>query len=529
MIRPKIAILLTAVLMLCTFCVSGFTADKPNIIIFLADDLGYADIGVNGCKDIPTPNIDSIAINGIRFTDGYATHCVCSPSRAGLMSGMYPHRFGFEHNSGPERFADPNFGQPREIPTLAEKLKGAGYATGMVGKWHIGFKEGLRPHERGFDYHYGFLSGAHTYLAGRQDNDPIVRNGEPVKTTKYLTDVFADEAVGFVDRSKDKPFFLYFAFNAVHSPMDANPYSERLTGIPDRKRRTYGGMLSGLDHAVGRVLDKVRETGEEDNTLIFFYSDNGGPTTQTTSRNDPLRGYKGQFFEGGIRVPFLMQWKAKLTPATVYREMVMGFDCHATALAAAGIESGIGIQPVEGSRQAGSLSHGTLDGVNLIPFITGTQSGVPHEQLFWRAGQQHAARLGDWKLVNTRTEPPMLFNLKEDISESKNLASVQPDKLGELQFAFAEWEKVTQPAQWTRQDARNQGVAANRNRTPAAGGRMQAALKTADKNGDGKLSRNEYPQPSVFNDIDKDGDGFATREEIQAYYAGRRSQEMPKP
>ncbi len=185
----------------------GFAADKPNIIIFLADDLGYADIGVNGCKDIPTPNIDSIASNGVRFTDGYATHCVCSPSRAGLMSGMYPHRFGFEHNSGPERFADPNFGQPREVPTLAEKLKGADYATGMIGKWHIGFKEGLRPHERGFDYHYGFLSGAHTYLSGREDNDPIVRNGEPVKTSKYLTDEFADEAVGFVERSKDKPFF----------------------------------------------------------------------------------------------------------------------------------------------------------------------------------------------------------------------------------------------------------------------------------------------------------------------------------
>ena len=201
----------------------SWAADKPNIVIFLADDLGYADIGVNGCKDVPTPNIDSIANNGVRFTDGYATHCVCSPSRAGLMSGMYQHRFGFERNSGPERFADPNFGQPREVPTLADKLKGAGYATGMIGKWHIGFKEGLRPHERGFDYHYGFLSGAHTYLAGRQDNDPIVRNGHPVRTTKYLTDEFADEAVGFVERSKDKPFFLYFAFNAVHSPMMRMP------------------------------------------------------------------------------------------------------------------------------------------------------------------------------------------------------------------------------------------------------------------------------------------------------------------
>jgi len=285
----------------------GFAADKPNIIIFLADDLGYADIGVNGCKDIPTPNIDSIASNGVRFTDGYATHCVCSPSRAGLMSGMYPHRFGFEHNSGPERFADPNFGQPREVPTLAEKLKGADYATGMIGKWHIGFKEGLRPHERGFDYHYGFLSGAHTYLSGREDNDPIVRNGEPVKTSKYLTDEFADEAVGFVERSKDKPFFLYFAFNAVHSPMDANAYQEQFPNLTG-KRKTFAGMLTALDTAIGRVMAKVREQGQEENTLVFFYSDNGGPTSDNSSLNTPLRGFKAQFYEGGIRVPFVMQW-----------------------------------------------------------------------------------------------------------------------------------------------------------------------------------------------------------------------------
>jgi arylsulfatase A-like enzyme len=375
----------------------------------------------------------------------------------------------------------------------------------MIGKWHIGFKEGLRPHERGFDYHYGFLSGAHTYLSGREDNDPIVRNGDPVKTSKYLTDEFADEAVGFVERSKDKPFFLYFAFNAVHSPMDANPYSERLSGISDRKRRTYGGMLSGLDHAVGRVLEKVREIGEEDNTLIFFYSDNGGPTTQTTSRNDPLRGYKGQFFEGGIRVPFLMQWKAKLKPATVYHNMVMGFDCHATALAAAVVAVS---------------KNNPLDGVDLVPFITDKNAMQPHDRLFWRSGDQHAARLGDWKLVDSRNSQPMLFDLKVDISESKDLATTHPDRLKELQSAFAEWEKGMKPAQWTRQDARTQGVAGNRNGTPAAGGRMQAALKAADKNGDGKLSREEYPQPAVFRDIDKDGDGFATREEIQ---------QMPKP
>jgi arylsulfatase A-like enzyme len=518
-----------AALLLSSFCLldSSFAAEqRPNILIFLADDLGYADIGVNGCKDIPTPNIDSIAKNGVRFTDGYATHCVCSPSRAGLMSGMYQHRFGFEHNSGPERFADPNFGMPRGIPSLAEKLKAAGYATGMIGKWHIGFKEGLRPHERGFDYHYGFLSGARTYLPGKTDNDPVVRNGQPVKTTKYLTDEFADEAVAFVERASAtrnqepgtkntaKPFFLYFAFNAVHSPMEANPYSAALSGIGDEKRRTYGGMLSGLDAAVGRVLAKVRELGQEENTLIFFYSDNGGPTHHTTSRNDPLRGEKGQFYEGGIRVPFLMQWKARVKAGSTYTQPVMGFDCHATALAA----SGIAIP-----------ENKPLDGVNLLPFLNAETPGSPHAFLCWRAGTQKAIRIGDWKLVQEgRVGSPQLFNLGTDLSETTDLATSEPAKLAELTARFAEWEKGTIPAKWIRQDQRNAepdgklktgGDPANSRRGTT---RIDEAFHNADANRDGKLSREEYPQKELFDAVDANKDGQATLEEVRASYQKRR-------
>jgi arylsulfatase A-like enzyme len=491
-------------------------ATLPNIIIFLADDLGYADIGVNGCKDIPTPNIDSIAKNGVRFTDGYATHCVCSPSRAGLMSGMYQHRFGFEANSGPEKYAADNFGLPREIPTLAEKLKGAGYATGMIGKWHIGFKEGLRPHERGFDYHFGFLSGARTYLPGKTDNDPVVRNGEPVTTTKYLTDEFADEAVAFLDRSKEKPFFLYFAFNAVHSPMDENPYSAALTGIADEKRRTYGGMLSGLDAAVGKVLAKVRELGQEENTLIFFYADNGGPTTQTTSRNDPLRGQKAQFYEGGIRVPFLMQWKAKVKAGGTYTQPVMGFDCHATALAAAKVAAAL-------AASDSAKAETTLDGINLLPHLLGEKTTPPHDYLCWRAGTQKAIRMGDWKLVQEgRSGSAELFNLKTDLSETTDLAVKEVAKFDELAAKFAEWEKGMKPAQWKRQDARTETATAPKKGTAKAGNRVAEALKTADKDNDGKLTREEYPQKDLFDAVDANKDGFATLEEVQTYYRNRR-------
>lgn len=473
---------------------------KPNVVVILADDLGYADLGCQGCKDIPTPNIDSIARNGVRFTDGYANHPVCSPSRAGLMSGRYQHRFGFEHNSGPESHAADNFGLPRDERTLAERLKELGYATGMVGKWHIGFKEGLRPHERGFDYHFGFLGGAHNYLPGGR-RASLVRNGEAIEEREYLTDAFARESVAFVERSKDKPFFLYLAFNAVHAPLEATkPYEDRFPHIADRKRRTYAAMSAAMDDAVGRVLAKLREHELEDNTLIFFYSDNGGPTPQTTSRNAPLRGYKGMLLEGGIRVPFLMQFKGTVPTGQVCPHMVMGFDVHATALAAAG-----GAMPTDKP----------LDGVDLLPFLTGKREGAPHQELFWRAGEQQAVRSGDWKLLQFQGQAPQLYNLREDIGESRNLAADSEQRVQELRKLYQDWSNNMTPAQWRRQGGRGDG---------RQGGRMFERFKQYDKDGDGRVTQQEFPQSETFKQIDANGDGVITLDELPAYLQRRRQQ-----
>jgi len=498
----------------CVALCSAKNKKLPNIVIILADDLGYADLGCQGCKDIPTPHIDSIAENGIRFTDCYANHPVCAPSRAGLLSGRYQHRFGFEHNSGPEEYASPKFGLPHDEPTLAERLKKAGYATGMVGKWHLGFKPGLRPWERGFDFFYGFLAGAHTYLP-KNYNSPrytgrLIRNGKAVKNEKeYLTDAFARESVNFIDRNKVKPFFLYLAFNAVHAPLEATKkYKDRFPDIKNADRKTYAAMTVAMDDAVGRVLARLRKYGLESNTLLFFCSDNGGPTGQTTSRNDPLRGYKGNVWEGGIRVPFLVQWPTRLPTGKVYHEMVMGFDITATALAAAGVPP-----PTDKP----------LDGVNLIPFLTGKDKGAPHDRLFWRSGKNHkyAARMGNWKLVKEKDGNVQLFNLKQDIGETRNLAHNRPEILKTLQAAYAEWDSQMIDAKWIRQDRTNAepggklktGTGRQQGRTT-----LKSRFRERDRNGDGKLTADEFINPARVKELDRNADGAVTLEELRYYY-----------
>lgn len=412
---------------------------RPNILFIVGDDMGYGDVGFHQCKDIPTPNLDSLAASGARFTSGYVTGPYCSPTRAGLLTGRYQTRFGHEFNPGG------GHGLPLTETLLPEHLAPAGYATGMVGKWHLGAKPEQTPPARGFAEFFGFLGGAHSYF----NAGGIVRGAEPVKEMDYTTDAFGREACAFVRQHADQPWFLYLAFNAVHTPLDAT--DERLAkfaSIPDKKRRTYAAMMSALDDNIGRVRQTLRDSGQEGRTLIFFLSDNGGPTMNGTtvngSSNAPLRGSKRTTLEGGIRVPFVVAWPGRIKPA-VYDAPVVQLDLHATALAAAGV-------PAKPAWK--------LEGVDLLPFFAGTTRAAPHDALYWRFGEQMAIRQGDWKLVrydgnvdtNTGKRQPVtaarLYDLSKDIHEDKDLAAEQPEKVKQLQALWEEWNRGNVKPLW---------------------------------------------------------------------------------
>jgi len=414
--------------------------NKPNILFIVGDDMGYGDVGFQGCKDIPTPNLDALAAAGVRFTNGYVSGPYCSPTRAGLMTGRYQQRFGHEFNPDGGRE-----GLPVTETTLPQRLKAAGYATGIVGKWHLGSLPEMQPQQRGFDEFFGFLGGAHSYI----DAADILRGKEQVKELDYTTDAFGREAQAFIEKHESEPWFLYLAFNAVHTPLQAT--DDRLAKFPDiadKRRRTYDAMMLAMDEAIGGVLKKLAATGQEDNTLVIFISDNGGPTMKGTtingSSNAPLRGSKRTTLEGGIRVPFIVSWKGKLKPG-VFSQPAIQLDLAATALTAAGTTA---------------KPEWQLDGVDLIPYLTGIRSGAPHDALYWRLGGQMAIRMGDYKLVRydrnadtqTGKKQPVnaakLYNLANDIGETKDLAASQPDKVKELQGKWDAWDATLVKPLW---------------------------------------------------------------------------------
>ncbi|MCP4886890.1 MAG: sulfatase [Planctomycetaceae bacterium] len=459
---------LFAVLLFALMPVSVSADEQPNIIVLFADDLGYGELSCQGNPEIPTPHIDSIADNGTRFTSGYVAGPNCSPSRAGLLTGRTPTRFGYEFNPIGARNEEPGAGLPPEEITIAETLHDAGYTTGLIGKWHQGGSAKYHPFRHGFDEFFGFTHEGHyfvpppykgvttmlrrrtlpggnkgrwvgkkgliygTHMGNNEPdydaNNPIVRGGQPVVETEYLTDAFTREAVDFIDRHDDKPFFLLLAYNAVHSPLQgADAYVKKFAHIDDIHRRIFAAMLANMDDSVGAVMKQLRKSGLEENTIVFFLSDNGGPTRELTSSNLPLRGEKGQMYEGAIRVPFMAQWKGKLEPGNVYHKPVSSMDIFATASAIANAKT-----PKQ------------VEGVNLIPYLNGKDKSRPHETLFWRQGGKTALRHGDWKLLRMgkKFQPGKakweLYDLANDQSETTNLADTNPERVKELQ---AIWNK----------------------------------------------------------------------------------------
>jgi arylsulfatase A-like enzyme len=396
------------------------TPAKPNIIVIVADDLGYADVRFNPQhpKEIATPNLDRLAKESVICRQGYVTGHVCSPTRAGLMTGRYQQRLGL-YTGG-----EAGSGLPMTEQIFPQFLKPAGYTSMQIGKWHLGPTPEWSPALRGFDEVFGFLGrGAHDYFKLNDPEDPIYRGTTPVKLEGYLTDHLGNEAVAFIDRQKTKPFFLYLAFNAVHAPLQAPADEIAKFSTGNASRNTLLAMGKRMDDAIGNIVAKLKRERIWENTLLFFISDNGGPLAQNAN-NTPLRGGKHQDYEGGIRVPFLVCWPAKLK-AGESQAVVSSLDILPTALAAAGLSGSAG-KP--------------FDGTNLLPLLHG-ETAPPPRNLFWSAGSVEgwwAVRAGDWKLVCEKGRIG-LFDLGKDISEKNDLAKSKPEKVTELTKLHDAW------------------------------------------------------------------------------------------
>ncbi|GIR72892.1 MAG: N-acetylgalactosamine-6-sulfatase [Flammeovirgaceae bacterium] len=413
----------------------------PNVIVIISDDQGYADVGFHGSNEIFTPNIDRIAKNGVVFSEGYVSYAVCSPSRAGLITGRYQNRFGYSRNI----LLAPNdslMGLPLSEQTLPDVLNNVDYKTKAIGKWHLGAHKSLVPEKRGFDEFFGFLIGGHRYFpedltlndlteARRQMDGYITKiydNGKRINTKKYLTEELSDNAVKFIEDNSDNPFFLYLSYNAPHTPLQATTKDlERNKHIDIEKRQTYAAMVSSMDDGIGLILDKLEQKNIFENTIVFFFSDNGGVEWYNFSDNGPLRGIKGDFFEGGIRVPFAMQWPNKIEPGTIYDKPIIALDIFATVVSAAKAEKHI---------------KNEIDGVNLIPYLSGNKPGSPHEYLYWKNPDKDIDVIRDdrYKYLRIKNDE-YIFDLKNDISEESNIIDLSKPIYDRLKSQFKLWEK----------------------------------------------------------------------------------------
>ncbi len=404
--------------------------EQPNVIVILVDDAGYIDFGFMGSEDMETPRIDELAASGTVFTDAHVSATVCAPSRAGLLTGKYQQRFGFEANG------TGGIGLSDDVQTIADVFKNNGYLTYALGKWHLGEEESDHPNNRGFDEFFGFLTGSRSYFPIKDPSriNMLQHNGERVKFEGYMTDVLGDKSVEYVEQSGSHPFFMYLAYNAVHTPMDAK--KEDLEKYKNHPRQKLAAMTWSLDENIGKLLDKLGEQGLRENTLIYFLSDNGG-AHNNQSKEGALKGWKGNQFEGGHRVPFVVSYPKSFSGGNKFEGLSSSLDIFATSIEAAGIQKPDDL---------------LLDGVNLLPFLTGDQLGNPHEKLFWRKLEESGARLGLYKTVRLKNFGVNLYDLNSDLGESKNLAEVDPEQLNLMEKAFGEWEAQLMKPLWDEGD-----------------------------------------------------------------------------
>jgi len=414
------------------------SVERPNIVVLYSDDAGYADFGFQpDCRDDfkkLTPRIDSLARDGVRFTNGYMSACVCSPSRAGLFTGMYQQRFGYDNNLPPGT----QDGLPLDVSFGTKRLQALGYKTGLVGKWHLGYPATHHPNKRGFDWFYGLLQGSRPYypMPSPTKHRVIQENGESTPEQGYVTDRFGDAACRFIKESGTKPFFLFVSFTAPHGPLQPNEGADSKTShISDNKRKRYAGLVVSLDENVGRILDCLKKQGVEDSTLVIFTNDNGGQT-RLGANNFPLKGRKGTLWEGGIRVPWAMRWPGKIQPGSVIDDPIVALDLMPTFIELAGGK-------VEPSWR--------LDGISLAARITGKQVRLPGRDLFWRKGGNtgvRAMRSGKWKLVAPHGESPSLYDLSKDIDESLDLAGRSTEQVKTMMAGLDAWSSELTDPRW---------------------------------------------------------------------------------
>lgn len=439
----------------------GGAAGSPSVIIIMADDLGYADVGFQGCRDISTPHIDQLAADGARFSQGYVTGCMCGPSRAGLITGRIQSTFGYYRNAN--HVLNPKQGLPAGMKTVAHFILEQGYVTGGVGKWHMGTAPHQHPDAMGYADWCGFLGGGLMYFPlnhpsynGRYLNKtrpwggrdmhhtlPMLHNGKQVQWNQYLTRELTDAGIRFIEKNREQPFFLFVSYNAPHEYLEAPaetiakypPESmTKVPGVPEKSRSIYAAMVDEMDQGIGRLLATLDKLDLAENTVVWFLSDHGG--LMRTSDNRPLRGAKGNAYEGGLRVPFVVRWPEKVKPGTVLDHPVTSLDIGATSLALAG----------------GNVKEAGLHGNDITSYMTGQSTDAPHDVLYWHTGGSPrdisgVLRQGDYKMLAQRGRI-QLFNIKEDPTESTDLAEAEPRRAERMLAQWKRWNESNQPPLW---------------------------------------------------------------------------------